>query len=51
MQMFRNSYTCYRCGCDWEDTWSATCDDDCPYCEARHVSPKESEDAENKEAP
>jgi rubrerythrin len=46
MPLFRNFYTCYRCGYDWQDIWSATCDDDCPNCGARHVSPTESEDSE-----
>jgi hypothetical protein len=26
------------------DEWSCMCDDDCPYCGARHMSPVESED-------
>jgi hypothetical protein len=27
----------------WTDQWSATCDDDCPHCGARHMSPFDSE--------
>lgn len=34
-----NHYTCERCGHDWEDEWSCQCDDDCPACGARHMSP------------
>jgi hypothetical protein len=44
MAWFRNEYQCYRCSCEWEDEWSAQCDDDCPECGARHASPVESED-------
>lgn len=42
---FRNFYACPKCGHEWEDVWSATCDDDCPACGARHISPARSEDA------
>jgi DNA-directed RNA polymerase subunit RPC12/RpoP len=41
---FRNSYHCARCGAHWTDIWSAQCDDDCPECGARHMSPYKSED-------
>ena len=41
---FRNFYRCDRCRHEWEDVWSATCDDDCPACGARHMSPYHSED-------
>jgi hypothetical protein len=44
--LFRNFYKCYRCNEEWEDVWSATCDDDCPHCGARHCSPYKSEDEE-----
>jgi hypothetical protein len=44
MAWFVNSYQCYRCHHEWDDVWSATCDDDCPACGARHVSPYESND-------
>jgi hypothetical protein len=39
MAWFLNHYTCYRCGRDWSDDWSCMCDDDCPYCGARHSTP------------
>jgi len=41
---FRNLYHCPRCGHAWSDVWSAQCDDDCPACGARHISPYKSED-------
>jgi rubrerythrin len=43
-QWFRNHYTCPQCGHSWQDTWTATCDDDCPACGKRHISPTHSED-------
>jgi predicted nucleic acid-binding Zn-ribbon protein len=45
MALFRNFYRCDKCGHEWTDVWSATCDDDCPHCGARHMSPYKSEDA------
>ena len=44
MAWFLNHYECDRCGGDWTDEWSCTCDDDCPDCGARHMSPSESDD-------
>lgn len=38
----RNSYRCPRCGATWDDDWSAECDDDCPKCGMRHITPIES---------
>jgi predicted nucleic acid-binding Zn-ribbon protein len=40
---FENHYECDACGCTWTDEWSAMCDDDCPECGARHMSPHASE--------
>jgi predicted nucleic acid-binding Zn-ribbon protein len=45
--LFRNFYRCAACGRDWTDVWSAQCDDDCPHCGARHMSPHKSEDVED----
>jgi predicted nucleic acid-binding Zn-ribbon protein len=45
MALFRNFYQCSECGHQWSDLWSAMCDDDCPHCGARHMSPYHSEDA------
>lgn len=44
MAWFRNHYTCARCHGDWQDEWSCTCDDDCPHCGARHMSPGSSDE-------
>jgi len=44
MPWFRNHYRCARCHHRWSDEWSATCDDDCPECGARHMSPTASDD-------
>jgi len=44
MAWFLNHYTCARCGHGWIDEWSCMCDDDCPLCGARHMSPVESDD-------
>jgi hypothetical protein len=41
---FRNYYECASGGGEWTDEWSCTCDDDCPECGARHMSPYRSED-------
>ena len=45
--LFRNFYRCARCSNEWVDVWTATCDDDCPHCGARHMSPYKSEGAEH----
>ena len=44
MAWFRNYYKCASCGSEWNDDWSCMCDDDCPHCGARHMSPYESDD-------
>ncbi len=44
MAWFINFYRCERCSRVWRDEWSCTCDDDCPHCGARHMSPFKSED-------
>lgn len=44
MAWFRNHYRCARCDRTWTDEWSCTCDDDCPHCGARHMTPFESDD-------
>jgi predicted nucleic acid-binding Zn-ribbon protein len=46
--MFRNHYACPRCGHEWTDVWECQCDDDCPACGCRHVSPSKSADAEDE---
>ena len=47
--VFRNFYECDDCGHEWEDIWSCHCDDDCPECGARNMTPFKSEDAEDGE--
>ena len=44
MAWFLNYYLCERCETTWTDEWSCMCDDDCPHCGARHMSPHESDD-------
>ena len=44
MAWFRNHYICERCDETWEDEWSCMCDDDCPHCGARHMTPSKSDD-------
>src|ERR1039458_9908912 len=43
MAWFLNFYRCARCKRIWTDQWSCMCDDDCPHCGARHMSPYDSE--------
>jgi hypothetical protein len=44
MAWFRNRYQCDRCQFAWHDEWSCMCDDDCPACGARHMSPYDTDD-------
>jgi hypothetical protein len=44
MAWYRNQYRCARCDHEWEDEWSCMCDDDCPSCDARHMSPHDSDE-------
>lgn len=44
MAWFRNQYVCEDCNDEWEDKWSAMCDDDCPHCGSRHIEPHHSID-------
>ena len=44
MAWFLNFYKCARCRRIWTDQWSCMCDDDCPHCGARHMSPYDSEE-------
>ena len=43
MAWFLNFYRCDTCGRIWTGEWSCTCDDECPHCEARDMSPFDSE--------
>jgi hypothetical protein len=44
MAWYCNHYACARCGHEWSDEWSCMCDDDCPECDARHMSPGDSDE-------
>ncbi|WP_316194242.1 hypothetical protein [Bradyrhizobium sp. SZCCHNRI3052] len=44
MAWFLNFYRCERCAQAWTDEWSCMCDDECPHCGARDMSPSWSED-------
>ena len=43
MAWFLNFYRCDRCRRRWTDEWSCMCDDECPHCGARDMSPFDSE--------
>ena len=44
MAWFLNFYKCARCKRRWTDEWSCMCDDTCPHCGARDMTPCESEE-------
>lgn len=44
MAWFRNHYACARCRYEWADEWSCMCEDDCPNCDARHMTARSSDD-------
>jgi predicted nucleic acid-binding Zn-ribbon protein len=44
MAWFLSIYRCESCGKTWTDEWSCMCDDDCPHCGCRHMTPLQSED-------
>jgi hypothetical protein len=44
MAWFRYYYRCEKCHAEWEEEWSSMCEDDCPSCEERHMTPYESDD-------
>ncbi len=41
---FVNHYECAECNETWADEWSCMCDDECPECGARNMSPIKSDD-------
>ncbi len=51
MAWFLNFYRCDRCKSIWRDEWSCMCDDECPHCGARDMSPFRSEDLSELVAP
>ena len=44
MAWFLNHYKCDSCYRRWSDEWSCMCDDECPHCGARDMTPHTSED-------
>lgn len=44
MAWFLNFYKCARCRRRWTDEWSSMCDDTCPHCGARDMTPYQSEE-------
>jgi hypothetical protein len=44
MTWFLNFYRCDRCRKIWTDEWSCTCDDQCPHCAFRDMTPFNSQD-------
>ena len=44
MAWFRNYYRCEQCRSEWEDEWSSMCEDDCPTCGSRHMTPYDGDD-------
>ncbi len=44
MAWLLNFYRCDRCRKIWTDEWSCACDDECPNCGFRDMSPFNSED-------
>lgn len=44
MAWFLNFYQCERCLRRWTDEWSCMCDDQCPNCGFRDMTPYKSDD-------
>ncbi len=44
MTWLLNFYRCDRCDRVWNDEWSCACDDACPYCGQRDMTPFDSKD-------
>lgn len=44
MAWYLNVYRCDRCNKVWTDEWSCMCDDECPHCGFRDMTPFRSED-------
>jgi hypothetical protein len=44
MAWFLNFYKCEQCRRRWTDEWSCTCDDQCPSCGFRDMTPYKSDD-------
>lgn len=44
MAWYNNRYVCPECGAVWDSDWSARCNDECPDCECRDITPVSSDD-------
>lgn len=44
MAWFQNCYRCPSCSETWTDEWSCSCDDTCPSCGLKAVSPHKAVD-------
>ncbi len=42
--LFRNYYRCPSCQHAWRDEWDCGCDDECPSCGTRDISPHRSDE-------
>ena len=51
MAWFLNIYRCDECRKTWTDEWSCKCDDECPHCGFRDMTPFHSEDLTELVAP
>lgn len=45
---YLNYYRCPGCKAEWTDQWSAMCDDQCPECGKKNISPYDSEEIDNE---
>ena len=41
---FRNFYRCPKCGHEWDDCWDSMCNDECPECGIKDITPFNSEE-------
>ena len=48
--MLINRYCCPRCGNEWQDRWDCSCEDDCPSCGTRHITPVSSDEVIDPDA-
>lgn len=39
MALYLNEYTCPSCSHEWEDHWDSGCNDTCPECGLREITP------------
>lgn len=51
MAKFINHYRCPHCGCTWQSPWDAVCNDQCPRCDRKDISPFNSDDVVGQPAP